>query len=57
MLGLGTTEMIITLVLFLIIFGTGKLPAMAGKLGRCVRSFREAASGDDIIDITPKNGD
>lgn len=55
MLGFGTTEMIILLALVLIIFGAGKLPDIGGSLGRGLRSFKEAAKGDDAIDITPKN--
>ena len=37
MFGLGTTELIIILVLVLIIFGAGKLPQVAGSLGKGLR--------------------
>lgn len=53
MFGLGTTELIIILVLVLVIFGAGKLPEIGGALGKGLRSFRKAAQEDDAIDVTP----
>jgi len=53
MFGLGSTELIIILVLVLVIFGAGKLPEIGGALGKGIRSFRKAASDRDEIDITP----
>lgn len=41
MFGLGTTEMIIILVLVLIVFGAGKLPQVASSLGKGVRNFKD----------------
>ena len=41
MFGLGTTEMVIILVLVLIIFGAGKLPQVAGSLGKGLRNFKD----------------
>ncbi len=42
--GIGTTEMIVILVAALIIFGPGKLPEVAGQMGRAVRDFRRMTS-------------
>ena len=53
MFGLGTTELIIVLVLVLIIFGAGKLPEIGGALGKGIRSFKKATQDRDEIDITP----
>ena len=53
MFGLGTTELIVILVLVLVIFGAGKLPEIGGALGKGIRSFRKAASERDEIDVTP----
>ena len=39
MFGLGTTELIIILVLVLIIFGAGKLPQVGGALDSVKQSF------------------
>ncbi|MBE0597002.1 MAG: twin-arginine translocase TatA/TatE family subunit [Desulfuromonadales bacterium] len=52
MFGLGTTELIIILVLVLIIFGAGKLPEIGGALGKGIRSFRKGQQ-DNEIDVTP----
>jgi len=41
MFGLGTTELIIILVLVMIIFGAGKLPQVGGALGKGLRNFKE----------------
>jgi sec-independent protein translocase protein TatA len=57
MFGLGTTELIIILVLVLVIFGAGKLPEIGGALGKGIRSFRKAAADPQEIDITPKDED
>jgi sec-independent protein translocase protein TatA len=41
MFGLGTTELIIILVLVMIIFGAGKLPQVGGALGKGLRNFKD----------------
>lgn len=41
MFGLGTSELIIILVLVLIIFGAGKLPNVGKSLGEGLRNFKE----------------
>ena len=41
MFGLGTTELIIILVLVMIIFGAGKLPQVGGALGKGLRNFKK----------------
>lgn len=42
MFGLGATELIIILALVLIVFGAGKLPQIAGSLGKGMRNFKDA---------------
>lgn len=44
---LGTPEIILILVIILIFFGVGKLPQVGEALGKGIRSFRRASSGDD----------
>lgn len=46
MFGLGTTEMMIILVLVLIIFGAGKLPQVGGALGKGLRNFKTGLGED-----------
>jgi sec-independent protein translocase protein TatA len=50
MFGLGTTELIIILVILLMVFGVGKLPMVAKQLGGGVRDFRKAMSEEDEDD-------
>ncbi len=57
MFGLGTTELVIILVLVLVIFGAGKLPEIGGALGKGIRSFKKSVQEPDEIDITPKDED
>ncbi len=55
MFGLGTTELILILVLVLIVFGAGKLPEIGNSLGKGIRSFKKGFDEPDEIDVTPKN--
>jgi len=41
MFGLGTSELVIILVLVLVVFGAGKLSSIGGALGKGIRSFKE----------------
>ena len=41
MFGLGTTELIVILILVLIIFGAGKLPQVGKSLGEGLRNFKD----------------
>ncbi len=50
MFGLGTTEMMIILVLVLIVFGAGKLPQVAGSLGKGLRNFKDGMDPNLIDD-------
>jgi sec-independent protein translocase protein TatA len=52
--GIGISELIVVLIIALLIFGPSKLPEIAKGLGKGIRSFRNAASGLDEIDVTPK---
>jgi sec-independent protein translocase protein TatA len=54
MWGLGTTELIIILVLVLIVFGAGKLPQVGRSLGSAIQEFKEGVKPKDE-DEEPKN--
>lgn len=55
MFGLGTTELILILVIVLIIFGAGKLPEIGSAMGKAIKSFKKTVSETEAeIDITPK---
>lgn len=53
MFGIGTTELIIILVIILIIFGVGKLPSIGTGIGQAIRNFKKSSSEEEI-DVTPK---
>jgi sec-independent protein translocase protein TatA len=55
MFGLGTTELIIILVLVMIIFGAGKLPQVGGALGKGLRNFKDGVkeAGDEKDEQEP----
>ncbi len=60
MFGLGTTELILILLVVFVIFGAGKLPELGSGLGKAIKNFKRASSDADI-DVTPDkdklNGD
>jgi len=43
MFGLGTTEIILILLVILIMFGANKIPEFAKGLGKGIREFKNAA--------------
>ncbi|UCD83383.1 MAG: twin-arginine translocase TatA/TatE family subunit [Deltaproteobacteria bacterium] len=45
MFGLGTAELVLILAIVLIIFGAGKIPKIAGDLGKAIKSFRRSIKG------------
>ncbi|MBI5599017.1 MAG: twin-arginine translocase TatA/TatE family subunit [Deltaproteobacteria bacterium] len=53
MFGIGTSELILILIIVLIIFGVGKLPDIGTGMGKAIRNFKKATS-DDGIDVTPE---
>jgi sec-independent protein translocase protein TatA len=45
--GLGTTELIIILVIVVLLFGVGRLSRIGGELGRGLREFRSGLQGNE----------
>jgi sec-independent protein translocase protein TatA len=50
----GMGEMIIILVIVLLVFGAGKLPAIGDALGRSIKNFRRATGGQDELEISKR---
>jgi len=44
---LGPWEIALILVIILIVFGVGRLPQVGGAIGKGIRSFRKAQSGEE----------
>ena len=57
---MGPWEIGLIVVIILIVFGVGKLPQVGSALGKGIRSFRKAQSGDEDqeqeeeVDAKPK---
>ena len=46
MFGIGVPELVLILVIGLIVFGPGKLPAIGGARGKSLREFKSAVNGE-----------
>jgi sec-independent protein translocase protein TatA len=44
---MGPWEIGLILLIVLIVFGVGKLPQIGGAIGKGIREFRKAQSGED----------
>jgi len=49
MFGLGTSELLVILLIVVIFFGVGKLPDVGSGLGRAIRNFKKASNGEGDI--------
>lgn len=47
MFGIGMPELIVILVIIMIVFGAGKLPEIGAGIGKGIRNFKKAVSGED----------
>jgi len=47
MFHLGSTELIVILVIVILLFGVGRIGKIAGELGSGIRSFKEGLNGDN----------
>ena len=52
----GTTELVIILVIIVIFFGVGKLPAVLGQRGRGVKAFKDGMNVDDEDEVKAIDG-
>ncbi len=44
---LGTTELILVLVIVVVVFGVGKLPQVGRQLGEGIRNFKKEVANED----------
>ena len=52
---LGTTEIILIIVLALVLFGGGKLAGLGGALGKSIKDFKQAVKEDDAEKASESN--
>jgi sec-independent protein translocase protein TatA len=57
MLGLGTPELVIILVIVIVIFGVGRLGKLGGELGSAIKQFRDGLGTSDKNTAEKKPGE
>ncbi len=50
----GVWEILLILLIVLIVFGVGKLPQVGSAIGKGIRNFKKAQSGEDEEQEKPK---
>lgn len=50
----GTMELVIICIVVIVVFGSTKLPQLGDGLGRAIKNFKRAVSGNNEIDVSPK---
>ena len=53
MFGIGIQELVIILGIAVLLFGARRLPEIGSGMGKAIKNFKSALSGQDEIDVTP----
>lgn len=48
--GIGSTELLVILVIAVLVFGAKRLPEIGAGMGKAIRDFRKAASGSSEVE-------
>ena len=51
--GLGTTELVVILIILLVLFGGAKLPGLAKGLGQSIKEFKKATNEEEKSEDAP----
>ena len=57
LLTIGTTEIILIVLLVLLLFGGRKIPELMRGLGKCVKSFKDGVNGVEDPNDKPKENE
>ena len=57
MFGLGPWELIVILVIFVLLFGVGKLPELGSGLGKAIVNFKQSMKDGASIDVESKKSE
>ena len=52
---MGTTELVIILVIVILLFGVGRIGKIAGELGSGIKAFREGIGSDEDDSEAPES--
>ncbi|MBP2662090.1 MAG: Sec-independent protein translocase protein tatA/E-like protein [Firmicutes bacterium] len=52
MFSFNTGELVLVLIIALVVFGPGKLPDVGKAIGRSVKEFRHATTGENVREKT-----
>ena len=53
-LRMGSTELIIILIIVILLFGVGRIGKIAGELGSGIKAFREGIASDEDLSESPE---
>ncbi len=56
MFHLGTTELIIIMIIVILLFGVGRIGKIAGELGKGMRDFQKGIKGEEEIETKETKG-
>ena len=56
-MNLGVPELVIIFLIILVVFGAGKIPAIARDMGNGIREFKRAMNSDETDDQKPASED
>lgn len=48
----GMGELIVILLIVMVVFGANKLPGIGDALGRSIKNFKRASSGDEELEVS-----
>jgi sec-independent protein translocase protein TatA len=51
----GMGELLIIMVIVMLIFGAGKLPAIGEALGKSIKNFKRSSNGEDEIEVKKRS--